>query len=64
MNSLPAVREEYGGLLSGDIEGSEIPAIRSTTFAYNVTFMRILAASYYSWMLDHDSWEALAKFHS
>ena len=59
---LPAVREEYSDLLSGDIESSEIPEVRATTFAYNVTFFRILAASYYSWMRDYDSWEALADF--
>ena len=59
---LPAAREEYSGLLSGDIDDSEIPEYRATTFAYNVTFIRILAASYNQWMRDHESWQSLAKF--
>ena len=59
---LPAAREEYSGLLSGDIKSSEIPEVRATTFAYNVTFIRILASSYYQWMQNHESSEFLAEF--
>ena len=59
---LPAAREEFSGLISGEIENGDIPGIRATTFAYNVTFIRILAASYSLWMREHDSWESLARF--
>ena len=59
---LPAAREEYSGLLDGDIDDSEIPEFRTVTFAYNVTFIRILAACYCLWMQEYDSWEPLADF--
>ena len=59
---LPAAREEFSGFISGEIENGDIPGIRATTFAYNVTFIRILAASYSLWMREHDSWESLALF--
>ena len=57
-----AAREEYSGLISGEIDSSEIPAFRATTFAYNVTFLRVLAGCYNLWMNEHGSWEPLAEF--
>ena len=61
---VPRAREEYGGLLSGDISDSEIPQFRVTTFAYEVTFIRLLAGCYYQWtqVRGHDSWDPLAEF--
>lgn len=59
---MPAAREEFSDLVSGDISDSEIPEYRARTFAYNVTFIRILAATYNQWMRDHGSWESLARF--
>lgn len=59
---MPEAREEYRGLVSGTIENSEIPLLRTSTFAYNVTFVRVLAACYFRWMKEHDSWKPLADF--
>ena len=61
-NFMPATREEYEGLLSGKIDNSEIPQLRRSTFAYNVTFFRVLAASYFRLMSDYNSWKPLADF--
>ena len=59
---MPATREEYSDLIGGDIENSEIPHLRAKTFAYNVTFIRVLAGCYHLWMGGHDSWQPLADF--
>ena len=59
---MPAAREEYEGLLTGYIENSEIPYYRTVTFAFNVTFVRILAQCYSEWLREHDSWKPLADF--
>lgn len=59
---MPAAREEYSGLLSGSIDNSEIPQLRTSTFAYNVSFIRVLAACYFRWMREYESWNPLADF--
>ncbi len=59
---MPAAREEYSGLISGEIDSSEIPQFRAATFAYNVTFLRVLAGCYNLWTNKYDSWEPLAEF--
>ena len=59
---MPAAREEYGGLLSGEIDNSEIPHFRVSTFAYSVTFIRVLAGCYYLWISKHGAWKHLAEF--
>ena len=59
---MPATREEYEGLLSGSISNAEIPQLRRSTFAYNVTFVRVLAASYFRLMSNGNSWKPLANF--
>ena len=59
---MPAAREEYGGLVFGNIDNSEIPLLRTATFAYNVTLIRVLAACYFIWMNEFDSWKPLADF--
>lgn len=61
---MPAAREEYGGLVSGEIDNSEIPHLRFTTFAYNIAFIRVLAGCYRLWMGQYASWEPLADFIS
>ena len=59
---MPASREEYSDLISDEIKNSEIPRFRSRTFAYNVTFIRVLAGCYQLWLKEHDSWKPLADF--
>lgn len=59
---MPATREEYGDLLSGKVDDAEIPQLRRSTFAYNVTFIRVLAASYFRLMREINTWEPLAEF--
>ena len=59
---MPASREEYGDLVSGGIDNSEIPHLRAKTFAYNVTFIQVLAGCYRLWIGRHDSWQPLADF--
>ena len=59
---MPAAREEYDDLMSGDIDNSEIPQCRETTMAYNATVIRILAGCYHEWMSNFDDWKPLATF--
>ena len=59
---MPAARKEYSGLIMGEIDDSEIPQLRATTFAYNIIFIRILAACYHRWIRDYDSWKPLSEF--
>ena len=59
---MPAAREEYSGLLSGEIANEEIPQIRAKTFAYAVPFIRVLAGCYSQWLKSHESWKPLAEF--
>lgn len=61
---LPAAREEFAGLLNGGIENSEIPRLRTKTFAYSTTFIRVLAGCYYLWTIGGESWTPLANFIS
>lgn len=59
---MPAAREEYKGLITGEIADSEIPQLRALTFAYNATFFRVLAACYHLWTRERGSWKPLAEF--
>ena len=59
---LPAARDEYRGLITGNIANSDIPQLRARTFAYNATFIRILAGCYRSWLLEFGHWQSLADF--
>ena len=61
---LPAAREEFAGLLNGDIQNSDIPYLRAKTFAYNATFIRVLAGCYHAWTIGGESWIPLADFIS
>ena len=61
---VPHARKEYGGLFSGEILDAEIPQFHATTFAYEVTFFRLVAGCYYQWtqVRGHESWKPLADF--
>ena len=59
---LPSAREEYSGLLDGSIDNSEIPRLRADTFAYNVTFIRLMAGCYQIWNAEGRVWPPLANF--
>ena len=59
---MPAAREEYEGLVAGDIDNSEIPMIRASSMAYNATVIRLFAGCYYEWTKDGTPWEPLAQF--
>ena len=59
---MPAAREEYEGLITGEIENAEIPQLRARSYVYSVVFIRVLAEAYRLWMREHDSWEPLAEF--
>ena len=59
---IPAARNEYSGLLNGEVDNSDIPQLRAQTFAYNVTFIRVLTGCYRKWILEDKSWEPLADY--
>ena len=59
---LPSARSEYKGLLDGSIDNSEIPRLRTMTFAYNATFIRVLAGCYRLWVAEDENWQPLADF--
>ena len=46
---MPAARDEYNSLMSGEIDKSEIPKKRADTMAYNATVIRVFAACCYQW---------------
>lgn len=59
---MPAAREEFRSLLTGDVTNEEIPRMRVRTFAYNVTFIRVLAGCHHLWTRSHASLSPLAGF--
>ena len=59
---MPAVRDEYNDLMSGEVDNSEIPQKRTETMAYNAIVIRVLAACYREWMQYNPDWEPLAEF--
>ncbi len=59
---MPTARDEYNGLMNGEIDNSEIPEKRGETMAYNATVIRILAGCYHEWIRDGDGWKPLAGF--
>ena len=59
---MPNTRWEYAGILSGDIEGQDIPFYRAESLAYSTTFMRILAGCYHDWIGEEADWTPLASF--
>ena len=59
---MPAAREEYEGLMAGEIDNSEIPQKRTTTLAYNANVIRLFAGCYHEWVKDIGDWKPLAEF--
>ena len=59
---LPACREEYEGLVNGERDSSEIPAMRRRSLAFSVTFISILAGSYHLWSQVSQDWKPLAQY--
>ena len=59
---LPAAREEYGGLIMGTVDPSDIPYIRSASYLYSATFFNVLAGCYTKWRQNDDDWQPLADF--
>ena len=59
---LPAAREEYELIISGEIENSEFPELRGRSLAFNSTVMNILAGCYHDWVSDGSDWKPLAEF--
>ncbi len=59
---MPATRQEYAGLVSGEIANEDIPYWRTVSLAYSATFIQILAGSYHVWCTDNADWEPLAEF--
>ena len=57
---MPAARDEYSGLIAGEINNSEIPQFRTVTFAYSIAFIRVVAGCYRLWA--GESWKPLAEF--
>ena len=59
---MPSAREEYDGLMAGEIDDSDIPEQRSMTLAYNATVVRLFAGCYREWTKDGADWKPLAEF--
>ena len=59
---MPAARDEYSGLMAGEIDNSDIPQERAKTMAFNATVIRILAGCYREWTKDAKDWKPLARF--
>lgn len=59
---MPAARKEYDDLMAGEIDDSEIPKMRPSTFAFNASVVRIFAGCYYEWTKGGDDWKPLADF--
>ena len=59
---MPAAREEYDGLMAGEVDNSEIPERRSETLAYNAIVVRLFAACYREWIQENTDWKPLAEF--
>ena len=59
---MPTARDEYEGLIAGDIDNSEIPMTRATSLAFNATVIRLFAGCYYEWTKGNADWKPLAEF--
>ncbi len=59
---MPRAREEYEGLMNGEIDNSEIPAKRAATMAYNASVIRIFAGCCYEWIKAGYEPNSLAEF--
>lgn len=59
---MPAARQEYDALMSGEVDNDDIPKLRSDSMAYNATVIQIMAACYYEWVKTDPDWQPLAEF--
>ena len=59
---MPASRDEYNALMSGEIDNSEIPAERAKTMAFSAAVIRLLAGCYYEWTKEDEDAEPLSEF--
>lgn len=59
---LAAARREFEWLALDEYTGSDLPRLRRETYAVNVTFLRILAGSFYLWMQNEVDWYPLAEW--
>lgn len=59
---MPAARDEYNDLMSGELDNSEIPQKRTETMAYNAIVIRVMAACYREWKQYNPDWKPLAEF--
>lgn len=59
---MPAARQEYDDLMSGEVDNADIPKLRADSMAYNATVIQILAGCYYEWVKGDSDWQPLAKF--
>lgn len=59
---MPAARQEYDDLVSGEVDNEKIPELRSGSMAYNATVIQILAGCYYEWVKGDPDWQPLAEF--
>ena len=59
---MPAARDEYNDLMTGEIDNAEIPERRTRTMAYNSTVIRLFAGCYHEWTKKGEDWKPLAEF--
>lgn len=59
---MPAARDEYNDLMTGDTDNAEIPDRRTFTMAYNATVIRLFSGCYHEWTKKGEDWKPLAKF--
>ena len=59
---MPAARQEYDDLMSGEVDNADIPKLRANSMAYNATVIQIMAGCYYEWVKADPDWQPLAEF--
>ena len=59
---MPSARSEYNDIMSGEIDNSDLPALREETMAFNATVIRMFAGVYYEWIQQGLDPNLLAKF--
>ena len=59
---MPSARIEYNDLMAGEIDNSELPAMREKTMAFNAAVIRIIAGCYHEWLKSGADARVLAEF--
>lgn len=59
---MPSARSEYNDIMSGEIDNSDLPALRDETMAFNATVIRMFAGVYHEWLQEGLDPDSLAKF--